>query len=112
LSGTPATNGTFTFSVVVRDYRENSSGVTNTFTMTVAPAPSFSLALSIAGAGTNDQAQLSLFGTAGQRQVVQVSSNLAQWDRLATNVSGTNLFRVVETNTAQHRARFYRAVIP
>lgn len=112
LSGTPATHGTFSFSILVRDYRENSRGVTNTFTMTVAPAPTFSLALSIAGAGTNDQAQLSVFGTAGQRQVVQVSSNLAQWNRLATNVSGTNLFRIVETNTAQQRARFYRAIIP
>jgi len=70
------------------------------------------LALSIASAGTNDRAQLSIFGTAGQQQVVQVSSNLAQWNRLATNLSGTNLFRIVETNTAQHRARFYRAVMP
>ena len=112
LAGTPATNGTFTFSVLLRDYRQNSGGVTNTFTMTLAPAPTFSLALSIASAGTNDQAQLSIFGTAGQRQVVQVSSNLAQWNRLATNLSGTNLFRIVETNTAQHRARFYRAVMP
>ncbi len=35
LSGTPATNGTFTFTVRLRDYAENS--VTNTFIMTVAP---------------------------------------------------------------------------
>ena len=110
ISGTPATNGTFNFSIRLRDYRENNPGVRNTFAMTVASAPQFSLALSLSDAGTNGQAHLSLFGTTGQRQIVQTSSNLAQWTALVTNLNGTNLFRVTETNTAQP-ARFYRAVI-
>jgi hypothetical protein len=108
LTGTPATNGTFTFTVRLRDYREN---VTNPFTMTVAPPPPFSLALSVSGVNTNSQAQLSLSCTMGQRQVVEVSSNLAQWIILATNFTGTNLFRITETNTLRHRARFYRGVV-
>ncbi|GEM_PF-816055 len=109
LRGTPTTIGTFNFSIRLRDYGENSSGVTNEFTMTVMPAPSFSLALSLSGTGTNSQAEVSLFGTAGQRQVVQTSSNLLQWAPLATNLNATSLFRVTETNPSQHRARFYRA---
>jgi hypothetical protein len=38
LSGTPTTNGTFHFTLRLRDYRENKSGVTNAFAMTVAAA--------------------------------------------------------------------------
>jgi hypothetical protein len=111
LTGTPATNGTFTFTVRLRDYRENGAGVTNPFTMTVASPPPFSLALTVSGAGTNTLAQLSLFGPTGQRQVVEISSNLAQWISLATNLTGTNLFRVVETNATQHPAQFYRGAV-
>jgi hypothetical protein len=111
LTGTPATNGTFNFGIRLRDYREDSGGVTNLFTMTVAPAPLFSLTLSLSGIGTNSEAQLSLFGTTGQRQVVQVSSNLPQWSPMATNVTATNLFQVTETNTSLHATRFYRALV-
>ena len=111
LGGTPATNGTFNFSVRLRDYRENGPGVTNLFTMTVAPPPSFALALSLNGVGTNSQAQLSLLGTTGQRQVVETSSNLSEWLPLATNLTATNLFQLTETNTMQYRARFYRGIV-
>jgi hypothetical protein len=111
LSGTPSTNGTFNFSVRLRDYRENTGGVTNTFTMTVAPSPPFSLSLSLNDDETNIRAELSLFGTSGQRQVVETSSNLVQWLPLATNFTATNLFRVTETNPAQRSVRFYRGVV-
>ena len=111
LSGTPATEGTFTFSLRLRDYRENSGGVTNVFTMTVAPPPPFSLDLSLGGLGTDRHAQVSLFGTTGQRQVVEISSNLEHWMPLATNLTATNDFRLMETNLSQYPLRFYRAVI-
>jgi hypothetical protein len=111
LSGTPTTNGTFNFSVRLRDYRENSGGVTNTFTMTVAPPPPFFLSLSLSDHKTNTHAQLSLFGTSGQRQVVEASSNLVRWSPLATNTAATNLFRVTETNAAERPVRFYRGVV-
>jgi hypothetical protein len=111
LSGTPATNGTFSFTIGLWDYRENGVGVTNGFTMTVARPPPFSLALTLSGIGTNSQAQLSLFGTTGQRQVVETSSNLVQWRPLATNLTVTNHYRLTETNTLQHPARFYRGVV-
>jgi hypothetical protein len=110
LSGKPSINGTFHFTVRLRDYREVGVGVTSAFAMTVAAAPPFSLALSISDPGTNGQAQLWLLGTTGQRQVVEISRNLAQWIPLATNLTATNLFRVMETNAAQYRTRFYRAV--
>jgi hypothetical protein len=74
--------------------------------MTVAPAPPFSLAIRVVGVGTNSQAQLSLFGTTGQRQVVQTSSNLSQWMPLATNFTATNLFVIPETNALKDAARF------
>jgi hypothetical protein len=109
LRGTPATNGTFSFTVRLRDYRENGPGVTNQFTMTVAPAPPFLLELAVGKPGPNSPAQVSLFGTTGQRQVVEVSSNLAQWRSLATK--GTNLFRVTETNATQHSTRYYRGAV-
>ena len=111
LSGTPSTNGTFNFSVRLRDYRENTGGVTNTFTMTVAPPPPFSLSLSLSDDQTNIRAELSLFGTSGQRQVVEASSNLVRWLPLATNFAATNLFRVTETNAAMRPVRFYRGVV-
>jgi hypothetical protein len=111
LTGTPATNGTFNFSLRLRDYHENAPGVTNSFVMTVAPAPPFSLALSVTAVGMNNQAQLSLSGTTGQRQVIQTSSNLSLWTSLTTNIMATNLFRLTETNASQHDARFYRAVV-
>ena len=79
--------------------------------MTVAPPPPFFLSLSLNDDETNIQAQLSLFGTSGQRQIVEASSNLLQWLPLATNFAATNLFRVTETNAAQRSARFYRGVV-
>jgi hypothetical protein len=39
LTGTPYTSGTFTFTARVRDYHENSSGLSNNFTLTVIAAP-------------------------------------------------------------------------
>lgn len=89
LSGTPATNGTFNFSIRLRDYRENSGGVTNVFTMSVTPPPPLSPVLSVGGMETNGQ----VFGTTGQRQIVQASTNLPRWTPAATNRAATNLFK-------------------
>ena len=111
LTGTPATNGVFSFTVRVRDYHEGSAGVSQNLTLNVGPPPPVQLALSIIGQGANSLAQLLLRGTAGQRQVVQVSSDLLNWAPLATNITATNLFEVIETNAVQFPGRFYRAVI-
>ncbi|HEY3857966.1 MAG TPA: Ig domain-containing protein [Verrucomicrobiae bacterium] len=39
LTGTPYTSGTFNFTARVRDYHENSSGLSNNFTLTVVASP-------------------------------------------------------------------------
>jgi hypothetical protein len=111
ITGTPTTNGAFNFSLRVRDYHETGAGITRPVALNVAPPPTVQLALSIIGQGAGSQAQLVLHGTTGQRQVIQVSSNLFTWTPLATNTSGTNLFQVIENSPLQFRQRFYRAVV-
>jgi Putative Ig domain len=113
LTGTPTSTGLFSFTVRVRDYHEGSAGPSQTFTLNVSAQPILRLALTVKSQGTNEIANLLVYGSAGQRQVVQVSSNLADWVALATNTSGTNLFEFAETNAVQSTPRFYRAeVVP
>jgi hypothetical protein len=111
ISGTPTTNGNFTFSLRVRDYHEGSTGITRTVFLAVRPPPPVQLDLSISGQGASAQAQLLLHGTTGQRQIVQASTNLTDWVAIATNTSRTNLFQFTESNALQFPQRFYRAVI-
>jgi hypothetical protein len=111
LSGKPAASGTFSFGVRVREYRENDGGITNAFTMQVAEAPAFRLELSSSGIRDEDRAQVSLFGTDGQQQVVRASSDLVEWISVTTNLTGTSLFEFIETNAHQHAMRFYDAVV-
>ncbi len=111
LTGAPTTNGVFNFTVRVRDYHETGAGLTQDFVMNVAPPPPPRLALSIMVQGSNSQAQLLVFGTTGQRQVIQGSSNLQSWVPVATNVSGTNFFQLIEGDPRQFPFRFYRALV-
>ncbi len=111
LTGTPTTNGAFNFTVRVRDYHETGVGLSQSFTMSVAPPPAVQLALSIVGQNADSEAQLLLFGTMGQRQVIQASGDLRNWTPMATNASATNLFQFFETNRWQFPQRFYRAVL-
>ncbi|MDQ6630870.1 MAG: Ig domain-containing protein, partial [Verrucomicrobiota bacterium] len=69
LSGMPATNGVFNFSVRLRDYHETAIGASQSFTLNVAPPPRPQLTLSIVGQGESSNARLLLYGTTGQRQV-------------------------------------------
>ncbi len=111
ITGRPATNGVFTFSLRVRDYHEGSAGVTRLVALNVTPPPAVQLALSIIGQGAGSQSQLLLHGATGQRQIIQVSSNLSDWTPLATNSSGTNLLQLIESRPLQFPQRFYRAVV-
>ena len=107
LTGTPTTNGVFNFTVRVRDYHETGAGLTQNVSLNVAAPPPIQLAISI----TNNQTWVFLSGSAGQHQVIQVSSNLTSWTPLATNSSGTNLFQFTESNPMQFPRRFYRGVV-
>lgn len=111
IAGTPTTNGAFNFSLRVRDYHEGGVGVTRPVFLNVGPPPTVQLALSLIGQGANSQLQLLLHGTTGQRQVIQVSSDLFSWTPVATNNSGTNLFQFIESNPRQSPQRFYRAAV-
>jgi hypothetical protein len=59
------------------------------------------------GLSTNGQFQFNLGGVTGLNYAVQVSSNMVNWDTLATN---TSPFIFTDTNLNQPPPRFYRAV--
>ena len=107
LTGTPSATGVFNFTVRVRDYHETGTGLTQNISLNVAAPPPMQLAISI----TNNQTRVFLSGTTGQKQIIQVSSNLFNWTPVATNSSGTNLFQFTESNPLQFPQRFYRAVV-
>ena len=111
IAGTPTTNGVFQFSIRVRDYHKVGEGVTRFVSLGVLPPPAVHLVISINNQPAGSLAQLVLHGTTGQRQVIQVSSNLFNWTPVATNSSGTNLFQFIETNSLQFPTRFYRAAV-
>ena len=110
ISGIPTTEGTFNVTLRVRDYHEGTDGISRSFPITVRPPPPVQLTLSLDGQGTNSQATLLLSGTAGQQQIIQVSSNFSTWISLVTNLSGTNLFKYIDDNILVAQ-RFYRAVV-
>jgi Putative Ig domain len=110
LSGTPSTNGTFNFTVRVRDYHEGSAGISHSFGLNVSTGRP-QLAVSVVGAGADQQILLQLTGVAGQQQVLQASTNLTAWLPVTTNLTGTNLFQYVDANSAQFPWRFYRAQV-
>ena len=111
LTGTPTTNGTFNFSIRLRDYHEASAGLTQAVTLAIAPAQPAQLALSLMGQGSNTEAWVTLNGPAGQRQAIQTSSNLLNWTSVTTNFTGTNFFQFIETNALRDPHRFYRSMV-
>jgi Putative Ig domain len=110
IAGTPTTTGNFQFSLRVRDYHEAGDGITRQVTLNVVPSPPIHLSSSVSNQAGGSLSLVVLHGTTGQRQVIQVSSNLSNWSPVATNSSGTNLFQFIETNPLQFPQRFYRAV--
>ncbi len=108
LTGTPASNGVFNFTVQVADYHEGISGLTQNLTLTVGP-PAY-VAINISGAGTNAEAVITIFGAVGQRHVLQTSSNLITWAPITTNVLLTNSIQFTDTNAINDPVRFYRSV--
>ena len=110
VTGTPTASGDFPFTLRVRDYHEGSAGVTRPTAIHVAPPPPVRLAVSLLGQGAGSQVQLLLYGTTGQQQIVQVSSNLLDWTSVATNSLATNLFQFLDQSPWQLPQHFYRAV--
>jgi hypothetical protein len=111
LTGTPTTNGLFNFTVRVRDYHETSSGLVQNITLNVTQPPPVQLAIS--AGPTNGQAQISFFGTAGQQQITEASSNLLDWIPISTNAFVTNSFQLTVSNVFEVPSQFDRsAIIP
>jgi hypothetical protein len=107
LSGTPSGSGVFNFAVRVRDYHENSAGLTQAFSLNVGSP--VHLSISLLGNGTNPQTIVSVFGTVGQRHVLQASTDLNSWTPLVTNILATNLFQYTDTNAPNFTRRYYRS---
>lgn len=70
----------------------------------LVPVPQLGVAV------TNAQANLTVSSVVGQKQIIQVSTNLPTWTSVATNASGTNVFQYSESNP-QFPKRFYRAIV-
>jgi hypothetical protein len=107
ISGTPATNGLFSFIVQASDSAAHTA--TQGLGLILNPKPKLG---AVAGAGPG-QFRFLLSGGANQNYTVQVSTNLApaNWTTLlVTNDSATNAFQVVDLN-ATNKARFYRVLI-
>lgn len=59
---------------------------------------------------SNQQFMLPISGIAGKSYVLQATTNFVNWIPLGTNVAGSNVFMLTDTNMAQIPYRFYRAV--
>jgi hypothetical protein len=62
------------------------------------------------GSFTNQQFVLSLSGLAGKTYVLQATTNLVDWTSISTNVAGSDLFNLTDSDAAGMPYRFYRAV--
>lgn len=106
LSGTPTSAGMFNFTVRVRDYHENTAGLTQDLTMTVA-AP---VQLTISAVGGT--VKIIGTGSPGQRQILELSTNLVDWNPIATNILVSNSFQVAVTNILSFPCQYFRALTP
>ena len=111
ISGTPAQSGTFNFTLRLRDYRENASGVSRSFTFHVAAAPSFRLNAVSPPSTSNHYFHGQLIGTNGQRQTIESSLDLQNWFPFATNTAGAALYDWFDTNAPLFDHQFYRGVV-
>jgi len=111
LTGVPATNGVFQFTMRVRDYHTSGPALTQDETLTVVTAQPPRLAIIVSSVSAGTQVQLTLSGSSGQTQIVQVSSNLLTWTPLATNVFTNTTSQLIETNAPGNSPRFYRTLL-
>lgn len=109
LNGTPATNGTYNFTVHVSDGGGHATN--QTFSLTVNPPP-VPPTISSPALLANGRFQMAVNGSAGQNYTIQMSTNLASinWiSLLITNPSrGSFLFNDA---SATNPARYYRVLL-
>jgi hypothetical protein len=111
LSFTPAVGipGTAVISVTVNNGQITSNVITRQFTVTIVTAVSagkVSAALAPATPPSRGQFALNVNGVTGYTYVVQVSTNMVNWDSVLTN---TAPFIFVDTNACRFKQRFYRS---
>ena len=111
LTGTPTTNGVFNFTVRVRDYHETGSSLAQNFILNITSPPPVKLVISSGGGATNGQAEIVFYGTQGQQQIIEASTNLMDWTPIATNTFVTNYFQLTVSNVLQFPSQFYRSII-
>lgn len=109
LNGTPATNGTFNFTVQANDGNGNSTNQNFSLTINSASPPPPAISLP---SKSGKQFQFSVLGTAGQNYTIQVSTNLAStnWTSILVTNPTMNSFLISDPN-ATNPARFYRILL-
>jgi hypothetical protein len=114
LPGTPQTlavagldiGNTYYFGLKSTDQAGNESELSNVQMVRLLSA------ITAARVLTNGQFQCSFAGEAGRSYIVQVSTNLAQWLPLSTNMIGftNSSFVFTDSQAASYRQRFYRSL--
>lgn len=99
------------FTIGVSDYHEGGTELFQSFYLDVQPPSAAELVIALGGEGTNRQVRIGVIGIAGDRHIVQVSSDMLNWTSVVTNVIGpAHEFEYNEPIPMQTSARFYRAV--
>jgi uncharacterized repeat protein (TIGR03806 family) len=60
----------------------------------------------------NGEFQLQIGAVQGSNYVLQASTNLINWTPVSTNLAGSNLFYMIDSNAANFPDRFYRVLQP
>jgi LmbE family N-acetylglucosaminyl deacetylase len=112
LSGMPLTanTGQNSFNIGVSDPHGAMDFATLTIDVLPGRAPGFAEIFQL----NPGLIQLTVTGALGQTYFIEASTNLApgSWLPVATNYTGTNWFRWIESQTTESPHRYYRALIP
>jgi hypothetical protein len=114
LNFTPATGltGTSVISVTVNNGQKANNLLTRQFSITVGNAvnavSAAKVAVNLAAVAPPARGQFAMTvnGVAGNKYVVQASTNMVNWDSVLTN---TSPFKFVDTNASKFNQRFYRS---
>jgi hypothetical protein len=107
ISGTPASPGTYPFTLRVRDYATNSAGISVPISIKISS--SFKLDSPRISNGTF---LARLENTAGEHQVIEASGDFSNWTAIATNAAASDFFDFTDPQARLFDFRFYRAYLP
>ena len=94
--------------VVVTDNGSPNLSATNNFAVSVNPV---SQPTTSSAAYSNGQFSMTINGETGPDYIIQVSTNLVDWQSLSTNSSPALPFLFIDTNTVPFPSEFYRVLL-